>query len=485
MSALGAVAMPVTDAATGTPDWVKDAVFYQVFPDRFATSDRVLKPSNLEPWGSPPTTHGYKGGDLFGLAERLGHLESLGVTAIYLNPIFQSTANHRYHTHDYFRVDPLLGGDDALRELLDRAHERGIRVILDGVFNHASRGFLQFNDVLENGEKSPYLDWFFVTKHPLNAYGGGDLGYRAWWDLPALPKLNVGNPHVRGFLLSVAEHWLRFGVDGWRLDVPSEIDDDEFWREFRQRCRAVREDAYIVGEIWDDAERWLQGDMFDGVMNYPLARAIYGLVGRDVDVHEAAKSGLGRLGALDAGGFVAEVGGLLRRHPDEATFGQLNVLDSHDTPRLATVMRGDDVAIRQALTLQFAFPGAPCLYYGDEIGLRGGHDPRNRGTMPWAEEAAWDHELMAFVSELGAIRAELEPLRRGSTEVMAVEGAVVVRRDSAAGAACVAVNASDSPVHLTGRALPAARHVDRLSGGAVGEGHLTLAPRGYALLVPA
>lgn len=470
---------------TGTPDWVKDAVFYQVFPDRFAFSERLVKPANLEPWGSPPTVFGYKGGDLLGVAERLDHIQGLGATAIYLNPVFQSTANHRYHTHDYYRVDPLLGGDGALRELIDSAHERGMRVILDGVFNHASRGFLQFNDVLENGEKSPYLDWFFVNRHPLNAYGGGDLGYRAWWDLPALPKLNVANPRVREFVLDVARYWLDFGADGWRLDVPAEIDDDDFWREFRLRCRNAREDAYIVGEIWDEAGRWLQGDMFDGVMNYPLARGIYGLVGRDVDTAEAAKSGLGRLERMGAAAFADRMGKLLAAYPEEATFGQLNVLDSHDTPRMGTVLRGDEVAIRQALTLQFAFPGSPCLYYGDEIGLRGGHDPRNRGTMPWAEQATWDVDLHAFVSRLGALRAEVEPLRRGRAHVLSVRGAVVVRRESGTGVACACVNASDETVDLTGTALPASRFRDVLGGGEPQEGAFSLPARGWALLTPA
>ncbi len=449
--------------ASGTPEWVKDAVFYQIFPDRFATSERLVKPANLEPWGSPPTVHGYKGGDLLGVAERLEHIQALGVTALYLNPIFQSTANHRYHTHDYHRVDPLLGGDDALRELLERAHERGMRVILDGVFNHASRGFLQFNDVLENGDKSPYLDWFFVNRHPLNAYGGGEIGYQAWWNLPALPKLNVANPRVREFLLDVAAHWLRFGADGWRLDVPAEIDDDDFWREFRLRCRHVREDAYIVGEIWDAATRWLQGDMFDGVMNYPLARAVYGLVGRDLDAAEAAKRALGHLERIDAAAFVRRMGQLLTRYPEEAIFGQLNLLDSHDTPRLATILRGDEVAIRQALLLLYAFPGAPCLYYGDEIGLRGGHDPRNRGTMPWSEESTWDEDLLGFVRKLGGLRRELHPLRRGATELFAVEGAVVIRRESEEGVVCAVVNTTDHAVELSGKALPARSFVDRLA----------------------
>src|SRR5680860_469634 len=207
----------MTDSFNDTPDWVKDAVFYQIFPDRFGRSDRLPKTCNLESWDSPPTVHGYKGGDLLAVSERLVYLGDLGVNALYLTPIFQSASNHRYHTHDYFRVDPMLGGDAALKELLERAHQAGMRVILDGVFNHASRGFFQFSDILENGAHSAYLDWFNVRSHPLNAYGGGELGYDAWWNLPALPKFNVRSPAVREYLLSVSEHWLRFGADGWRL----------------------------------------------------------------------------------------------------------------------------------------------------------------------------------------------------------------------------------------------------------------------------
>ncbi|HEX7038585.1 MAG TPA: glycoside hydrolase family 13 protein [Trueperaceae bacterium] len=468
------------------PDWVKDAVFYQVFPDRFARSERSPKPANVQPWGAPTDLHGYQGGDLLGVAERLGHLEALGVNAIYLNPVFSATAYHRYHTHDYHRVDPLLGGDAALAALLSAAHERGMRVILDGVFNHASRGFLPFSDVLENGPKSPYVDWFHVRRFPLNAYGGGELGYEAWWGLPALPKLNVANPMVREFIFDVGERWLRFGADGWRLDVPSEIDDDEFWREFRRRCTAAKPDAYIVGEVWDLAERWLQGDMFHGVMNYPFARAVYGLVGRDLDRAEAAKSGLGRIEPLEPSAFAARMEELLKVYPGETAFGQLNLLGSHDTPRLATLLCGDEAAVRQALLLLFAAPGAPCVYYGDEIGLRGGHDPHNRAAMPWDDRGAWDEGLLAFVGALGRLRRELHPLRRGGARVFAQSGAVVVRRESEAGVVCAAVNATDHDVELTGDALPADRCVDRLDPGrGVSAAAFVLRRRGLALLTPA
>jgi len=171
-----------------TPDWVKDAVFYHIFPDRFATSIRVEKPPTLEPWEAPPTTHGFKGGDLLGVLEHLDYLTDLGVDALYFCPIFQSTANHRYHTHDYYQVDPILGGNAAFKRLLDEAHRRGMRIVLDGVFNHASRGFYQFNHLLENGQASPYLDWFPVPTFPLHAYDdGGPAGYQAWWGLKALP----------------------------------------------------------------------------------------------------------------------------------------------------------------------------------------------------------------------------------------------------------------------------------------------------------
>jgi glycosidase len=233
---------------TPPPDWVKDAVFYQIFPDRFSKSDVVIKPSNLEPWDSPPSSHGYKGGDLNGVVNRLDYLADLGITAIYLNPIFQSASNHRYHTHDYFQVDPLLGGNQAFRTLIKEAHRRDIRIVLDGVFNHASRGFYRFNDLLENGEKSPWSDWFIIKKWPLNAYDpNSPPNYECWWDLPALPKLNTDNPEVREYIMEVAEYWLReYDIDGWRLDVPTEIRTPGFWEEFRYRVKKVKPDRKMA-----------------------------------------------------------------------------------------------------------------------------------------------------------------------------------------------------------------------------------------------
>jgi len=433
-----------------TPDWVKHAVFYQVFPDRFARSGRVPQPSGLEPWHTPPTVHGYKGGDLYGVAERLEHLQELGVTAIYLNPVFASGSNHRYHTHDYFAVDPMLGGNEALRHLLDAAHARGMRVILDGVFNHASRGFLPFHDLLENGAASPYRDWFFVHGFPLGAYGEGDgqRRYEAWWGLPALPKLNTNTPQVREYLMTVAEHWLRFGADGWRLDVPNEIDDDAFWREFRRRCREANPEAYLVGEIWDDAGRWLQGDQFDAVMNYPLTRAILGYAAREIDVEEVGRSGYKAIPHLTAEGFAKQLKAGLARYPRAVVEAQLNLLGSHDTPRVARVLRGHADAVRLAYLLLFTLPGAPCVYYGDEVGLDGGHDPGCREGMPWDEPGAWDHERLAWVRDLAALRHAHPALRTGDTEVAyAHRGVVAVRRRLGDDDLLVVANQREAEVH--------------------------------------
>ena len=295
-----------------TPDWVKDAIFYQIFPDRFAKSAQVEKPHNLETWDSPPTTFGYKGGDLLGVVEHLDYLQDLGITAIYFCPIFQSTANHRYHTHDYFQVDPILGGNAAFKTLLDEAHKRGMRVVIDGVFNHASRGFYQFNHTLENGPASPYIDWFTFREFPVRAYQEPS-NYDAWWGLAALPKFNHKNPQVREFIFRVAEYWIRQGIDGWRLDVPGEIDDDEFWREFRRRVKAINPDAYIVGEIWHEAKRWLQGDQFDAVMNYPVTRACLSFLvdHENIDHDLLQEQSYGKVEPIDAAEFARTLQGLL------------------------------------------------------------------------------------------------------------------------------------------------------------------------------
>jgi cyclomaltodextrinase len=466
------------------PDWVRDAVFYQVFPDRFASSARVAKPGPLEPWEAPPTSHGFKGGDLLGIVERLPYLVDLGITALYLNPVFASASNHRYHTYDYFTVDPLLGGDAALRELLDAAHARGMHVVLDGVFNHTGRGFWAFHHVLENGAGSPYRDWFQFDpaaldgRRPLRPYPwisdpagsppesigeptddpAGDeslirFGYRAWWGLPALPKLNVANPLAREHLMTVAEHWLRFGIDGWRLDVPTEICEPGFWEEFHRRARAVNPEAYLVGELWHDAPEWLTGDRFDAVMNYPLAQAIVGFAAQaslDERVvrahHEYGRAVVRRDGA----GFASELDRLLGLYDRAVTEVQLNLLGSHDTPRFRTMAGRDPDAYALAVLLQATLPGAPCTYYGDEVGMEGDQDPDCRRAFPW-DAAAWDPGAVAWTRAAYAARRALPALRRGSFRITgANEDAIAFVRGAVSGGSpvLVLVNAGDRQVDV-------------------------------------
>ena len=435
-----------------TPEWVRHAVFYQIFPDRFARSAAVPKPTNLEPWDVPPTIHGFKGGDLLGVSEHLDYLQDLGITAIYFTPVFASTANHRYHTYDYHKIDPLLGGDGAFRILLDAAHARNIRVVLDGVFNHASRGFYQFNHTLENGPASPYLDWFHFHQFPPNAYDERHPpGYAAWWGIPALPKFNTQTPAVREFLLQVAEHWVRQGIDGWRLDVPGEIGDDSFWQEFRQRVKAVNPEAYIVGEVWEDSRHWLQGDQFDAVMNYLFGeRVIAYMIGSHLDRGLLHGQSWNPAHPLDGPGFAAGIEYLLNLYPREVTEVQLNLLDSHDTARFLTMARGDVSALRLATLFQMSYPGAPSVYYGDEIGLQGGRDPDCRRAFPW-DLQAWDLELRAYFKAAIALRHGHPALRTGTYQALyAADGVYVFARSLDSDYVLIALNTARARrnVHL-------------------------------------
>jgi cyclomaltodextrinase len=404
-----------------TPDWVRDAIFYQIFPDRFARSLTLAKPAHLDEWGAPPTHHGYQGGDLVGVVERLDYLGDLGVNAVYFTPIFQSASNHRYHTHDYEKVDPMLGGTAALRRLLDAAHARGMRVVLDGVFNHASRGFFQFHDILENGADSAYLDWFSVHGFPLNAYElDKSPAYKAWWGLPALPKFNTDTPVVREFLWGIGRHWIDFGIDGWRLDVANEIDDNCFWQEFRRRVKEANPEAYIVGEVWKESPRWLNdGDMWDAVMNYPLTRACLAFfLGSELDEALLRPTSLYPVGPTDVATFRRSIERLQAVYPWNVTSVLLNLLGSHDMARLHSLARGDRSGVRLATLFQMTYPGSPSIYYGDEIGLEGAHDPDNRRAFPWHRPETWDEDLLHDFQKMITLRHDSPALRRGSYTIL-------------------------------------------------------------------
>ncbi|OWV01875.1 glycoside hydrolase family 13 protein [Fibrobacter sp. UWR2] len=382
------------------PAWVKDAIFYQIFPDRFCRSERYHAAGKFVPWGTKPTRENMFGGNLAGIESKLTYIKGLGVNAIYLCPIFKSNSNHRYHTVDYFEIDPVLGTLADFDRLVEKAHRLGLRVILDGVFNHCSRGFFQFNSLMELGPDSPYVDWFHVKGWPLNAYSGKP-NYECWWNYPALPKFNTDCTEVREYLFKVAEYWTKRGIDGWRLDVPNEIDDDSFWQEFRRRVKRINRDAYIVGEIWDNPERWLQGDQFDGVMNYPFRKAVMQYLFDE--------------NPISTGEFCEKV----RSAFPANRFGvQMNLLGSHDTTRIASQPRTSPERIRLALALLFFMPGAPCIYYGDEIGMEGGKDPDCRRTFPWDQlKARKALPIYKFIRELTRMRRENPVLRDGKVQI--------------------------------------------------------------------
>jgi cyclomaltodextrinase len=402
-----------------TPEWVKHAVFYQIFPDRFAKGNKLqLCNLNLENWESPPTHQGYKGGDLWGVIEKLDYLQDLGINAIYFTPIFQSACNHRYHTHDYYQVDPLLGGNAAFETLLDASHKRNIKIVLDGVFNHASRGFFYFNDILENGPHSPWLNWFKIEGWPLSAYDGSQpANYIGWADNRSLPQFNHDNPEVREYIMQVGEYWIKKGIDGWRLDVPFEIKTPGFWQEFRSRIKAINPDAYITGEVWTDASQWLEGSQFDGVMNYLFTAPTIAFIAGDRVIMDYVKdSSYYPYPPLSAREYAEKIQELLQLYPWEIQLTQLNLLDSHDTARLITIAGGDKASVELATLLLLTFPGAPSIYYGDEVGLPGGKDPDCRRSFP--KEKYWDLDVLSYHKRLISLRYQYEALRIGDYRVL-------------------------------------------------------------------
>ncbi len=413
-----------------TPDWVKHAVFYQIFPDRFARSKqprkRLLREARWEDWDAMPTLQGYKGGDLWGIMEGLDYIQDLGINAIYFTPIFQSASNHRYHTHDYYQVDPMLGGNEAFKELLDAAHQRNIKVVLDGVFNHSSRGFFFFHDVLENGPHSPWVNWFKIEGWPLSAYNGDfPANYAGWAGNRALPEFNHDNPEVREYIMEIAEYWIKFGIDGWRLDVPFEIKTPGFWQEFRDRVKAINPEAYIVGEVWGDSREWLDGTQFDGVMNYLFTGPTIAFAAGDrVDLEQVQSRDYQPYPPLFAAEYATKIQEVLQLYPWEIQLTQLNLLASHDTARLMTIAGSDIASIELSTLLLLTFPGAPSIYYGDEVGLPGAIDPDSRRGFPL--EANWDQEIFNTHRQLIVLRHTYPALRTGDYQVLHAQGQIYI-----------------------------------------------------------
>ncbi|MGE5573352.1 MAG: glycoside hydrolase family 13 protein [Bacteroidota bacterium] len=395
------------DGQDDPPDWAQDAIVYQIFVERFANGDPTNDPPGVEPcWGGTPTRTSFFGGDLQGIIDHLDHLARLGVSCLYLTPVFESPTNHKYDTTDYYRIDPHFGDEEVARRLVDECHMRGIRVILDAVFNHSGFEFFAFQDVLENGEKSPYFNWFRVWKTPIETRPRATyetFGTNLW----RMPKLATDNPEVQDYLLGVAEHWTRtLGIDGWRLDVGDEV-DPRFWRRFRERVRAINPDALIVGEVLHDAPAFVRGDQMDCYMNYPW---------RDLVVDFFAKR---RISPKEFADGLASLRMRYRRQVDRAMW---NLIGSHDRERFLTACGGDRRRMLLATTFQFMYTGAPYIYYGDEVGVDGEHDPGCRRCMPW-RRSAWDRELLAHYRSLTRLRRRYRALRRGEYATLVADSA--------------------------------------------------------------
>lgn len=384
-----------------TPQWVNDTIWYQIFPDRFCNGDASINPLDVKPWknsGKVKNEDCY-GGDLAGITSKLDYLSGLGINGIYLCPINEAPSNHKYDTTDYTKIDPRFGDEEAFRTLVEEAHKRGIRIMLDGVFNHSGYYFKPWQDVLEKGPESEYYSWFMINEWPFDKKGKAarKKQYYTFGFYDGMPKLNTNNPVVRKYFIDICKTWVEdYKIDGLRLDVANEI-SHQFCKELRACLKEVNPDIYILGEIWHNSMPWLRGDEFDAVMNYPLGESI-----KDFWIDKS----------LTNRDFEFTINRCYTMYMQQINDVLFNLLDSHDTKRLRTDVKNLDEYFSQ-LAVLFAMPGSPCIYYGTEIAMEGGHDPDNRRCMPWSDiEAGKYTERINIISELIRLRKE-EPLLKG------------------------------------------------------------------------
>lgn len=403
------------------PEWAKTAVFYQIMPERFANGDPSNDPASTQNWGGRPGRDSFFGGDLQGVLDHLDDLTDLGINAIYFTPLFVSPSNHKYDTVDYKQVDPQFGDNALLKKLVEQCHDRGIRVVLDAVFNHCSEQFPPFQDVVKNGANSKYADWFHVHEFPVTVKNGIPT-YDTFGFFGNMPKFNTANPEVKEFLLGVAEYWIKeIKLDGWRLDVANEV-DHHFWRDFRKIVKQANPEAYIIGEVWSDSLNWLLGDQFDSVMNYPFADKVLEFFN----------------GGMDGYAFSNEMGSLIMRYPQQTNEVVFNMLCSHDTPRLLSRVGCDKRKLKLCAVFLFTYIGTPCIFYGDEIGLTGDGDPDCRKCMEW-DHSRQDRELYDFYKMMIALRKKHLALRQGRFRFLYAQ-----RHDP-----CIVYERMDDEVHFT------------------------------------
>ena len=461
------------------PDWVKEAVFYQIFPDRFYNGNKENDPEYIETYknkseryenivpgwyqGIKASDHHYidptkfsdssreinpksgwhvlYGGDLQGVIEKIDYLKELGINAVYFNPLFEATSNHKYNTVGYEYIDDnfAVKGNQAKSnqlfiEMVKVMHENGIKVVLDGVFNHTGYEHYAFQDVIKNGKESKYWDWYYINSYPIvtlyeQRTENKEPNYESWAGFGSLPKLNVNNEEVKEYIYEITKQWMdpngdgnpADGIDGWRLDVANEVKDrnPKFWDDWRNYVKEINPDAYITGEIWGDAGEYLKGNEFDGVMNYRFTDVVVNLLTDNLKVEQ----------------FISEINKVKAEYPEPAYFSLLNLIDSHDTERFLNTVKMDKKKLKTAAFLQFIMPGAPMIYYGDEIGIKGSNDPDNRRTMLWDEPEnryEIDEDLLDFYQKMIRIRHDNDILTDGKLDMKTIsdkKGVIIITRE--------------------------------------------------------
>lgn len=376
-----------------TPEWVQHTVWYQIFPERFCNGNPRRNRPDTKSWECRPVTNReFFGGDLEGIISKLDYLKNLGITGIYLTPIFKSPSAHKYDTTDYYQIDETFGDRRVFKLLVEQAHRHGIRVMIDMVFNHCGSQFSRWRDVVEKGPESPYYDWFMVNQWPFpkEEKSTRDKRFYSFAFMAGMPKFNTNNPEVVEYLNDVCTYWVNeFDVDGLRFDVGNEV-SHTFLRTLRTRLKKLKPDIYLLGEIWHDASAWLDGTQYDAVMNYPLTESI-----NDFWLND-------QMTRQDFAYMINRSYTMYREQNNQVLF---NLLDSHDTNRLFTRTGESMDAFLQQLTVLFTMPGSPCIFYGTEIAMPGGHDPDCRRCMPWDKIEKGEYELpMKMIRSLIHIR---------------------------------------------------------------------------------
>lgn len=454
------------------PDWPQHSVIYQIFPDRFADGDKSNDPPDVTPWGGKPEYYNFFGGDIAGVEQHLGYLKDLGIKLIYFNPVFASNANHRYETSDYFKIDPRFGTNAEFVDLCNRVHADGLKVMLDGVFNHTATNFFAFKDIMDKGPASKYTDWYFIKGYPV--LNKEPLNYEAWYGFGSMPKLHMANPETEKYMLGIPAYWDNLAkVDGWRLDVPNEV-IDSYWVKFRKVVKQDDDQRWIVGEIWGDGSHWLKGDMFDSVMGYQFRTAALALLADQ---------------SIGPEEFFNLLMAVYTSYPPQVARNLMNLIGSHDTPRFLTLCNNDKNLAKLAATIQLTWPGAPSIYYGDELGMEGGKDPDNRRTMRW-DIANNQNDMLTYYKELIAARNASEALQIGEPKLLEAsdtDKTLAYERVEGKEVALMAVNISKSERHLTLKFPHKQSYTNILDGKQYPPSNnldIDLAPESAAVLLP-